>query len=125
MHITATDILEDVIELAKEDPYRVADCKYFDEYDGSPCCIVGHALARRGISANTLRSLGDFETLNMYTCAGPSFESDGILQILGIEVDDEYAREMLETIQIQQDTGLPWGKAVEYAKKTVLTNSNG
>ena len=112
MTITAKDILDTVIKLAKEHPDTVAECLYFND-DKTPCCIVGHAFYEHGITADTLAEIAetkycDYEDLNRWTSI-----RTGILGYVGIENEETDAVTALERIQLAQDCGDTWGDAVK------------
>lgn len=111
---TATQILETVVSLAKEAPYTRAECRYFNE-DKTPCCIVGGAFEKHGITHDTFVEISErgersYEDLNQWT--GISCD---IFGYVGVEVDSQDALDKLAEIQIAQDTGSSWKEAVEDA----------
>ena len=115
---TATEILKTVIELAKENPEKTAGCKYVND-DGTPCCIVGHALIKHGLKATDFDGSfdgydGRVHPINTY---GVIF---GLLAKLGIEEDDKDVVRRLARIQAAQDAGITWSDAVASAAEPLM-----
>ena len=113
--IKATAIEQEVRSLAEKNPdfvYNNPDpnrgCLYV--YDGKPSCIVGHALANLGVEIEFLQhldtamdgGLGALEALQTYD---------------DFEVDDKQAADLVSLAQNFQDSGVPWGQAVEKAEE--------
>ena len=98
--IKVSDLIEDVKELAREHPDKTAECVYFLE--GEPCCIVGHALAKRGITAKDAIE-GDYN----YGVAVTALPDYGVIE------DDFRALVRLSEVQDLQDYGKPWGEAIK------------
>lgn len=115
---TATEILKTVIELAKENPEKTAGCKYVND-DGTPCCIVGHALIKHGLKAADFDgSLYEVDGLvNPINTCGVAF---GLLAKLGIEEDNKDVVRRLARIQSAQDAGKTWSDAVAFAAEPLL-----
>lgn len=97
--INTSDLAKEVRALAKENPEQVAHCTYFSEHDGSPSCIVGHALSKFGVT------LDDLGALNSET---------GVWSLIGMSnlLSDDGCVDWLNTVQGAQDNGEPWGVAV-------------
>lgn len=116
MTITASTVLQNVLALAAEQPNTQASCVYFND-DGTPCCIVGSALARAGLSAKPFLEDDD---LNQWTDAYCLFAYHGDeLGLASIDEDDEdgvAAMNRLKVIQGKQDSGSPWGEAAQFTE---------
>lgn len=104
------------------------DCMYFedgnpievDENDnvivpseyGAPSCIVGHALAKWGVTYDDLPEIaddGDGDSMDPNTCGINRFAR-------GLELEIEpKAMEFLLRAQSNQDLGAPWGEALDRA----------
>ena len=112
--IKATEIEQEVRSIAEKNPdfvYERPDpngwCRYV--YDGKPSCIVGHALANLGVELEFLQHLdtaidggvGALEALQTYD---------------EFEIDDNQAADLISLVQNLQDSGVPWGQAVEQAE---------
>lgn len=111
MTLTATELLNTVLELAAEAPDTKARCRYFND-DATPCCIVGQGLAKHGIDRDTFKAHGeafdrDWEDMNKWTPVSSPW-----IQNLFV-VDDMGALEELSDIQTKQDKGAPWSVAVD------------
>lgn len=86
-------------------------CRYF-ENDGSPSCIVGHLLAKRGVTYDALLTLKFGAEMNESTSAS------GLVGARVIDLDPSQAdllREFLVDVQALQDMGVAWGKAFSVA----------
>jgi hypothetical protein len=109
--LKATDIMGEIRHIAAERPEYVyiaqsdlSTCQYFED-DGSPGCIVGHALDRFGF--------------NEVEEEVPASEC---LADLGINGEwSEY--EWLDTVQHAQDQMVPWGEAVQVADGKISLES--
>jgi hypothetical protein len=75
------------------------DCVYFD--GEQPSCIVGHVVSYMGYDRTQVRE---------------GIGAAGLIEVLGIEADAE-TKTLLNRVQELQDTGVPWGDAVEEAKR--------
>lgn len=104
---TATEILKTVKELAAASPDTLADCKYFND-DKTPCCVVGHALAKHGITAEAVEGR-DPETGDRLNTLSVGC---GLLAAVGVVEDSEEAVVELSRIQARQDRRLNWCNAV-------------
>ena len=110
--IKATDLLEKVIEVAKERPDFVyydefgKDCRYF--VNGQPACIVGVALDKMGVEQSIIEEL---EATNGSSLAVPGLFGQETGGDKYFESDDRDAVWKLSDIQLQQDQKVPWGKA--------------
>lgn len=112
MSITEQDIINEVLRLAAENPdfvYQAPDyhpeetrgtCVYI--HDGNGSCIVGQALVNKGIDPEEIER---FEGL----------PADLMLSNLGIKEEADQGQTWLDQVQSYQDTGTPWGEAVEEA----------
>lgn len=76
-------------------------CVYVDA--GAPSCLVGHILHRLGVP------LGRLEDNNNTGVGDRRFLTE-----VGVQADDRVAY-FLEQIQEEQDSGLPWGLALQVA----------
>lgn len=103
--ITLDEVKRRVRAVAAERPeyvYQMVNdqCLYFNP-DGTPSCLVGHALA------DELRAAG--------VSPGNRWNGKGIYFLIG-ELDlpiDQAARHYLSGVQSAQDSFTPWGQAVE------------
>lgn len=107
MTITLVEAQHRLNTLAEMFPYKKGvqpdgNCAYF-EYDNSPSCIVGHALASEFQAAGIV--YGSFENTD-------AIGSTSVLAKVDIE---PLAVNYLSTVQEQQDFGIPWAEAVKYA----------
>ena len=113
--IKASEIEQEVRSIAEKNPDFVYDrpdpnrgCLY--AYDGKPSCIVGHALSNLGVEIEFLQHLdtaidggvGVLEALQTYD---------------EFEIDDDQAADLVSLVQNFQDSGVPWGQAVEAAEE--------
>jgi len=85
-------------------------CRYF-ESDGTPSCIVGHALAKLSVTLDMLAAERPDDELspdglNSYACV-PILAARGV-----IDIDDKTCT-LLYAAQNAQDTGLTWREAYE------------
>ncbi|EHB47630.1 hypothetical protein MycrhDRAFT_5756 [Mycolicibacterium rhodesiae JS60] len=106
---TASELLNTVIELGTEQPDTKAKCRYFNP-NATPCCIVGHAFEKHGITQQTLKEVPGvtYENLNRWS----SIQASRILDLVGVDSDDPAAVSKLGAIQLAQDTGSTWGEAL-------------
>jgi alkylhydroperoxidase/carboxymuconolactone decarboxylase family protein YurZ len=92
------------------DGITINACAYFTP-EGQPSCIVGHVMADLGHTiddlAETVTMAGD-HTFNTGSTAGM------VMDYLGYEIDEK-TRSLLSIAQDYQDSGNPWGHAVETA----------
>lgn len=105
--IKASALAAEVRRLAQKYPDGQASCKYFNG-DGTPCCIVGQALASLG--ADPEQFLNDNE-LNRHT----GIESLVMSSYGIVEPDVASSVDFLVRAQFNQDGGWEWGYAVERA----------
>lgn len=114
----ALQALQDAVAIKGED-YVYPDsakvgsnrsCVYFNEGDGTPACIVGHALASWGYTLTDLNSAGAYLGDMNEAGATPSF-----FEALNIEITDARTGALLGLAQDAQDTGRAWGIAVSRA----------
>ena len=82
-------------------------CAYFED-DGTPSCIVGHVLAYKGVTLETL-PLPDFD----------NNASVWALQRSGFLEADDRASEALRRAQGRQDGGGDWGEALSIALRVL------
>jgi hypothetical protein len=88
-----------------EEGSQVALCVYFDD-EGSPSCIVGHALAKKGVTREALDNVDSELNRN----AGPyGLESAEVISAPVGVID------LLSLVQDYQDQGTPWGEALRIA----------
>lgn len=92
-------------------------CVYFGE-DGAPSCIIGHVLARHGIT------LADLQRDNPHLGAR-DYNDAGINMLLGIRLFacSDAAASALFNAQRMQDIGHSWGEALTAAEETMLEMS--
>jgi hypothetical protein len=106
-----------VREVAAEKPDFVYDAPYGGcvyVADKQPSCIVGQAAWRLGLIDAT------FEKDDGINMSGVTT----FLRELGADLGDDetlYGREFLDTVQVKQDEGVPWGDAVEIADERAET----
>lgn len=95
-------LLSDILALAAEHPDRKASCLYFDDLmaDHPPQCIVGHAIARQGV---TYEDMGNEN--------GTAFDILVLQDEFG-EIPDVTIPHTVQLIQAAQDTGVTWSEAV-------------
>jgi hypothetical protein len=89
-------------------------CAYFDPETKAPSCIVGQVLAYKGVSFDDMIA----KDINVYASAGTLVDTEFI------KADNE-TRALLETVQSEQDAGMPWGRAVEEALETYEDAAEG
>lgn len=118
---TIKDIYDRVIELGQEDPdfiytkqeHYEHECFYLgaDEKENGRPCIVGQAMIDLGADKDRMRSFSN------------NFASLYVGQYLGISYFDLSDQEstylnILDSIQINQDSNIPWGLAVSKATQS-------
>jgi hypothetical protein len=91
---------------------RESLCAYFDPDTKVPSCIVGQVLAYKGVSFDAMA----VEDVNVYASAGALIDTNFI------KANNE-TRALLEAVQSEQDSGMPWGQAVEEALATYEGNA--
>lgn len=103
--IKASVLAQTVKDLAIEQPTAHSASKYFDK-DGSPCCIVGHGLARLGVDTEP------------FTGPGSRLNKKQIGQ-LGqvIDFDTQESKSFLVNIQSWQDLGYGWRDALDKSER--------
>lgn len=119
---TWDDLLNAAILLATKNPTHVdpragVGCKY-TRTEGTirenlPPCIVGQALEGLGVPEETRRKMDEH---------GANVGRDQFAKMLGLPIPDDYggdyrysARRVLSSMQGWQDSGSPWGRALEMA----------
>jgi len=106
---TVQQLMEATRAAALERPDHIANpggqnvCVYFNPSDGTPDCVVGHGLARLGVT------LEDVANVNSYKVN--SYKVIEVLERLGVGG----ATGWLQEVQTQQDAGRSWGEAVRIA----------
>lgn len=110
-------IIKDIVEV-KGPQYvyeKVNDrCLYRDE-EGNSSCLVGHFLDREALLNDLVPN---------------DYEEEGVGSVLFTLTDnkiadfDVEASYFLTMVQEKQDSGVPWGQAVEFAS-TVITKERG
>lgn len=108
MTIKASELLETVKAVGKEFPNELRNCIYFD--GDQPCCIVGLALSRHGVSGLPFH---EDEDLNAATNVKELFTYHA--DELGLELDDPDSLTTLQNVQYNQDHHYNWGEAVSRA----------
>lgn len=115
----AIRILDEIVEECGEGYvyYRTADgrCQYLrgDEYGSDvPDCIIGHLLARKGVSIGKISQIEDWSV-------GRALE---YFAEAGVVNSSLSTRGFLSDLQRKQDDGLPWSKALTYAKMWLTEN---
>ncbi len=112
----ALELLAEAVEAKGEDyVYPRGDfdgCSYVR--DDQPSCLVGHALFRAGLGVDVLRALdvGDYGDSDSAIGEVCKVSAD----LFGFAVTDA-AERALRVAQASQDCGVPWGEALEAAKK--------
>jgi hypothetical protein len=82
-------------------------CTYFKK-NGTPGCIVGHALYRMGVTLDDMR----YEDEVGYECSYNEEKTIiDLVELLKLPIDGDRLS-WLRAVQNEQDTGTPWGKAV-------------
>lgn len=114
----ALALLSEAVEAKGADyVYPRADydgCSYVR--DGAPSCLVGDALHRAGLSMAVLTMIEAADYEDGDTAIGVVCRVSA--ELFGFAVSDEALR-ALETAQMKQDFGVPWGEAPESAKRAV------
>lgn len=82
-------------------PEDIGKCVYVDIYADAPSCLIGQALYRCGVP---LDRMAHWDSLGWSAMALPVWK-------------DPDACFWATHLQDVQDTGTPWGRAVEYADK--------
>lgn len=108
LELTYDEVVADLRALAAERPdytynaYEDGDdgsCIYF-HHDGTPSCIVGHVLAKHGVTLEDVGSANDDVVEKLVTG--------------GIISGDSAAMGVLDRAQGAQDSGRRWADAVEF-----------
>ena len=98
------DAIREVASSAPEYVYRASDgsngCYYFN-VDGTPSCLVGHALAKCGLTEDDVT------------------EGSAALDVLGVKGIDEDVALAATVAQDVQDGGGTWGYALEAFNETL------
>jgi hypothetical protein len=109
--LTLEQVVADLRQIAHDQPDHVCPylgsetdrtmtCAYFAE--GQPSCIVGHILARHGITQDDLGPLNH----------GADVSDLVMNEIIDIDL---WTEDLLLVAQQEQDAGSPWGRAVQEA----------
>lgn len=105
-------------EIVAANPDNVATCAYFDKGGETPQCVVGHALARLGVT-----QIHD-ERYDLYTLAsaeGKTIGDSGDLaddlrwSAAGVRAPGHKQRDWIATLQSHQDNGLTWAESLRRA----------
>ncbi|OYN81876.1 hypothetical protein CG716_04930 [Mycolicibacterium sphagni] len=88
------DVISEMRRVAFHNPLGRNTAPEYTEDDGEPCCFVGHALKRMGISPNF--------KLNDYTASALPWE------LWGIERPNSYQQLWITTVQSAADNGNAW-----------------
>jgi hypothetical protein len=97
--------------LAKLEPERRAECRYYDAYNDRPDCIVGWAL--HTYWDYPLYVLEEFDTPSTGSTSLPNINA---LVDRGAVRASESAQRYLCRVQSTQDAGFTWSEAVEDAE---------
>lgn len=115
--ITEQMLIDSLYEIVAENPdYVYGDqdaegfCCYFDD-EGEPSCLVGHVLARNGITAEQVEPV-------KVSCA-PAV----IREIAEIQLSLE-AKILFDSVQCWQDMWEPWARALKLAEDEVKERTN-
>lgn len=99
-----------------ESPEGAIGCKYADVMNDEPSCIVGNALHRKGLHVGMLAEMDDADLVH------DQINSTTIRQVCGLDTAELYGFRLTESAldvfaaaQAQQDSGVPWGRAVALA----------
>ena len=92
---------------------REGQCVYFDPANGAPSCIVGHWFARRDVDLWDEDYGYDWD-VNLEMNVREVFDDCGLP--LPFAIDDR-AVTLLMQVQKQQDVGVPWGEALDFAAR--------
>lgn len=103
-------LIEEIRNLAKENPERTAGCTYLDS-DGAPVCIVGHAMFNLGLIDESAKQ-SDWNKSDFYI-----LRFNGIS---GLDATDDAESRWIVAVQGMQDCGKEWGEAVEVADREVF-----
>jgi hypothetical protein len=95
-----------------------ATCVNYDK-DGNPSCIIGHTLhywKEEGLVTNWVNpDTGQVTNIPSYTANSNAFEAfTEIRDNCGVLVDED-AAELATLVQVNQDRGMAWGRALEEA----------
>lgn len=116
--ITATQILNTVVELGRANPEGRAAGRYVNP-DNTPCCIVGHALIKHGIKPEVFagRAKKIYEDTDPYQPLNTMSVGFGLLTEVGVVEGEEEESSVLHLVTIQsvQDSGRSWGQALAVA----------
>lgn len=97
-------------------------CRYAK--DGRPDCIVGHVLAWIGIPLEEMEADDDPTKPNGELSEGTIGGLFWKIKALHGITFTRRAQRMLSLAQSDQDGGLPWGKALEGAEKSMLESQS-
>lgn len=103
----------DYVYAGPKDASGMAHCAY-SAPDGSPSCLVGHLFAR--LIPEQFAQIHDEEWSgsDFY----PTDDASGVVGSMeGVEFDRGSTASLLDTAQLAQDGGKPWGQALEHAVK--------
>jgi hypothetical protein len=106
----AFELLDEVVAEKGAD-YVAPVCKYFDS-EGEPVCIVAHVLVKLDLG---LENLGAKGTEIWGNSNGAPID---VISLVDTDVEfDSQAVRAFRGAQIRQDSGEPWGMAVEKTKR--------
>jgi hypothetical protein len=93
-------------------------CVYANPEDSTPSCGVGHILARKGVPIERLAQADSIQDVEGFEPIGTSAHT--LLRELkdeGILSADPKATAFLSAFQFHQDDEVPWGEALDDARK--------
>lgn len=85
-------------------PADADDCVYFDPASKAPSCIVGHLIARHGVTYDDVTAVR--YNCNIYTSVA-GLRGEDIVDASDDVVD------YLNRVQSAQDVRIPWGEAIQ------------
>ena len=102
------DVEREIRRLAHEHPDRKTYPHYMK--NGEPCCIFGHALYNLGVPVENLR---EYDRANLGADEETEISAGDTLDPAATRVEKAWANE----VQLNQDLGAVWRKAVEGADR--------
>ena len=112
------DVKDALLDIVAECPEYIdaranEDCMYFNPFDGTPSCIVGHYFDRVGVMFPDLAG-SNGQTVRSLFAGHQDIESGAWVEGLFPNADEK-ATEFLALVQTAQDRGVSWGQAVQDA----------
>jgi hypothetical protein len=117
LELLKTAVAEKGAGYVYEEPAGSIGCRYADVENDEPSCIVGNALHRKGITVATLDEMDRADLVHEDDVSSTTISQICTLDtaaLYGFELTDS-ARGVFATAQAQQDSRVPWGRAVALA----------